>query len=170
MIFVGNILTEEGREKLTRSSEGIKVPFETMEIGFDRDKCEHIGELLEGYIITLLEKYPEENNIGNPIIEKIKSYVQANIQYDLSLTDIAGLYFYSEVYLGRLFKKETGSSFKEYVNSERIKLAAKYLTEGKNVIEAANMAGYNSVSYFNRVFKAQTGKTPSEYKSAKANS
>lgn len=164
VIFVGNILTDEGRSALLSRFPAEIIPFETMQSDFAYDRCEQIALLVEGYLRTLIEKYPEERCDVNPIVENVRSYVRANIEYDISLSDVASLYFYNEVYLGRLFKKETGKSFKEYLNEERIKIAKKHLSDGKSVIESANKSGYNNVTYFNRVFKAETGLTPVEYK------
>jgi YesN/AraC family two-component response regulator len=54
--------------------------------------------------------------------------------------------------------------FSEYLNQERIRRATAYLDGDTTVISAAYQAGFNNVTYFNRVFRQQTGKTPSEYK------
>ncbi len=164
VIFIGNILTDEGLIRLSDKLTDVASLFDTMERNADYARCDEIGRLLEGYVLALLEKYPEEKCSSNPIIENVKEYVRANLEYDLSLTDVASLYFYNEVYLGRLFKEECGKSFKEYVNNERIKHSKRLLSEGKTVIEAANKSGYNNVSYFERVFKRLTGVTPGEYK------
>ena len=163
VIFVGNILTPEGKNKLLSRLSDTDVSFNTMEPYFDYEKCDVIGRIIEGHISVLLEKYPDEKRIGNPIIENIKSYVLSNLEYDLSISDIASLYFYSEVYLGRLFKESVGKSFKEYVNYERIKKAKQLLVGNMTVTEVSQKVGYNNVAYFNRVFKAQTGMTPTEF-------
>ena len=84
---------------------------------------------------------------------------------DLKLSDIAELFFYNEVYLGRLFKSEVGKSFNDYINSQRIKSACSLLTTPLSIIEISEQIGYNSVTYFNRVFKKYTGLTPTEYRS-----
>lgn len=164
VISVGNILTASGEEKLrTKLSEAEKL-FDTMQRDFEENNCIEIARIVEGYIITLLEKYPTESAGTNTLIENVKDYIRANSEYEISLCDVANLYFYNEVYLGRLFKEEVGKSFKEFLNEERLKRAKSLLLEGKSVIEAANKAGYNNVTYFNRVFKAQNGITPKEYK------
>ena len=165
IIFIGNILTRDGREKLLKRLSEDEIPEETMQTDFDLSKCEEIGRLVEGHIHTLFNNYPNDGGKQNPLIENIKSYVISNIEYDLTLSDIAPIFFYNEVYLGRLFKEETGKSFKEYVNCERVKIAKGLLEQDLSVIDAAHKAGYNNVTYFNKVFKRMTGLTPSEYKS-----
>ena len=164
VIFIGNILTKKGEEKLLKKLSEKDIPKETMEKDFSYESCEEIGKIIEEYILMLLEKYPETNHNVKPIIENIKKYVESNLEYDLSISDVASLYFYSEVYLGRLFKESVGKSFKEYVNSMRIKRAKELLLSEMSVIEIAERVGYNNVTYFNRVFKSETGVTPLEYR------
>ena len=57
-----------------------------------------------------------------------------------------------------------GTSFKEYVNCLRVKKAKELLISKMSVIEIAERVGYNNVTYFNKVFKKETGKTPLEYR------
>ena len=167
IIFVGNILTEEGRKKLSLSSGGATVRFDTMEQGTSDEECREIAHLVESYILMLSEKSSPERQKEKTVISNVIAYVDANIEYDLRLSDIAALHYYNEVYLGRLFSSEVGMCFKDYVNSQRIKLAKKMLLSDAPVTEIARKVGYNSVTYFNRVFKSHTGKSPTEYRNNK---
>ena len=164
VIFIGNILTEDGEGKLITKMPSEEIPRETMQKDFDLSSCEEIGQIIEEYILMLLEKYPEQRNNSSPIIDNIINYIKDNYEYDLSISDISSLYFYNEVYLGRLFKESVGKSFKEYVNSIRVKRAQELLHTNRPIIEIAQSVGYNNVTYFNRVFKREIGKTPSEYR------
>ena len=72
------------------------------------------------------------------------------------------------MYLGRLFKKETGVSFNEYLNSFRIRAAVEYLDAGTYMVyEIAEKVGYRDINYFYKCFKAIAGTTPGEYKNRK---
>ena len=77
---------------------------------------------------------------------------------------MAKLFNYNPVYLGRVFKKETGTSTKEYANKKRIDYAKKPLNNNEMVISASQKVGFNNVTYFNSIFKKLAGITPSEYK------
>ena len=167
VIFIGNILTEDGKRKLSSRFSADELPLETMEEGFDVTACEKLGEIIESHILTLIEKYPSDELGKNPIIENVKTFLSDNLEYDLSVSGVAALFHYNEVYLGRLFKKECGVSIKEYVSRERISLAKKLLKTDLTVTETAKKCGFNSVSYFNKTFKEHTSLTQSEYKASR---
>ena len=101
-------------------------------------------------------------------ISAIKAAVDMGfgIEFDIRLSDMAKLFHYNEQYFGRLFKRETGMSFSEYVNYKRVTLAASYLGDD-NITNIAFRVGFNSVTYFNRIFKRHFGMTPSEYQKNK---
>ena len=72
------------------------------------------------------------------------------------------------MYLGRLFKKETGMCIGDYINLRRLEIAKELLasTDDK-IISISSSVGFNNVTYFNRLFKKQTGLTPLQYRSKK---
>lgn len=70
----------------------------------------------------------------------------------------------SSIYLSHLFKKETGITFSAYVTKLRIEKAKELLRQGdKKIYEISEMVGYQTVQYFSKVFKRETGKTPGEF-------
>ena len=112
----------------------------------------------------LYEKYPSKKSDDNLLIENLKAYILSNLEYDLKLDDIAPLFFYNQVYLGRLFKSKTGMTISEFINQERIKRAKILLCSNLSVTEVAIKIGYNNVSYFNKVFKSLVSLSPLQYK------
>ncbi len=102
IIFVGNILTDEGYGKLLTIHDDL--PFDTMERDFDVSKCREIAMLIEGYIHILLEKYGTYKE--NTIVSSIKSYIAENMENDLYIQDLSKYFSYSNVYLGRVFKQK----------------------------------------------------------------
>lgn len=72
----------------------------------------------------------------------------------------------SPIYLGRLFKSNTGVNFTDFVNDCRIEHAAELLinTELK-ITSICNDVGYKDINYFIKVFRRKKGMTPSEYRS-----
>ncbi len=164
IIFIGNILTDSGLKKIKQRTKEINIPKETMERNISYEKCEELGRLIESYILFLLEKYPPEKQATNPLCSNIVSYIADNIEYDISMRDVADFFHYNVVYFGRLFKKEFGTSFSEYLRTERIKLAKTLLKTEVSIISISQKTGFNTVTYFNRIFKQYVGKTPSEYR------
>lgn len=163
IIFIGNILTREGRQKLHEIGEDL--PLDTMEQGFDMAKCRDLALIIEGYIHILMEKYKMRSE--KTIIHQIKAYIAENLAYDFSVRELARFLNYNAVYVGRVFRQETGCTIQAYVNSKRIKKAAELLLSDINVISASQQAGFCNVTYFNRVFKKEMGMTPTAYKKQK---
>jgi two-component system response regulator YesN len=71
----------------------------------------------------------------------------------------------NEDYMGQLFKKVTGTTISNYINTNKIN-AAKSLLAGTNskIIDIAYHVGFDNLTHFHRQFKKQTGCTPNEYR------
>jgi two-component system, response regulator YesN len=99
------------------------------------------------------------------VITEVRRYINDHFGEPLTLNSLAKLYSFSPVYLGRLFKKETGVAFNEYLNRCRIDAAREYIDRGDHMIyEIAEKAGYKDINYFYKCFKSIVGVTPSEYR------
>ena len=96
--------------------------------------------------------------------EAIIDYVDHHYrECDLSLKRLTDVFSYTEKYLSSLFKKNMQIGFISYLNNLRIQYACEQIQEGKMSIgEIAKASGYKDYSYFSKVFKKITGKTPSE--------
>lgn len=98
------------------------------------------------------------------VMTEIVRYITNNLTSNLTLKDIAEEYEMHPVHLARKFKQETGITFIGYVNQQRIFLAKYYFRLQKyQLSEVAYLSGYNSHSYFTKVFKKLTGDTPTKY-------
>ena len=68
-------------------------------------------------------------------------------------------------YFSKLFKRETGKNFSEYVAEVRMEKAKELLSRGRmNISEVAFAVGFSDVQYFSKTFKRCTGFRPSEYR------
>lgn len=94
-------------------------------------------------------------------ISEIVRYINERYMDDLSLRSVADRFYISSYYLSRFFKKATGFSFVEYVNSVRIKEAMMLLEHTSMKVNLiAGKVGFGSVTHFGRVFKEVTGFAP----------
>lgn len=83
----------------------------------------------------------------------------------IGLEEIAETLSLSGAYLSRLFKRETGSKFSEYLQKRRIAEAKRLLKETNDkVYTIAASVGYPDQHYFSELFKRHTGFTPLEYR------
>ena len=137
-----------------------------MEKNFSHENCEAVGALIETYIRTLLDNVPESNQEQfNPLIENIKNYIKANLEFDIKISQIAKTFHYNERYLGRLFKREMNMSFRDYITRQRLTQSKMLLKNTDNtVLYIANKLGFNNVTYFNRQFKKHFDMTPTQYR------
>ena len=98
-------------------------------------------------------------------IETIKEFIIRNYQKKISLDDVSGYVHLSPKYLSRIFKNITGMGFKKYVLSVKVEEAKKILLNtGLSVDEISYRLGYMNTESFSRIFKKESGLTPSEYK------
>ena len=98
-------------------------------------------------------------------VGKTITMVQYDLTADLRLNTIAEKLNVNSSYLSTLFRREYGCTLTEYVNRERIDRGIYLLqrTE-KTVQEIAAECGIQDVNYFIKLFKKQTGLTPSRYR------
>lgn len=83
----------------------------------------------------------------------------------VTLEMISEKYFYSKTHICRMFLKHTGKTFNQTVIDIRIANAIALLkTTDLTVEKIAMQVGYDSVEYFQRLFKKKTGISPGEYK------
>ena len=72
---------------------------------------------------------------------------------------------YSKNYYQHVFKAVLGVTPQQYILSVRIKAAKKLLSNPSlSLVDVTYLCGFSSQSYFNYVFKAQTDRTPLEYR------
>jgi len=102
----------------------------------------------------------------NPIILKIKELVESSEDLsDLNLNKVSRMVNANYSYVSRLFKKELGVSFTEYINRERMKRAIPLIFDKQKSIEdIAINAGFRDTQHFERVFKNFYNCSPLHYR------
>lgn len=100
-------------------------------------------------------------------LEPVMTYLEQQLTSpELKLETLSRLAGVSDTYLRRIFKKQHGISPAGFVLRERIRLAKQLLSSGEalQITQVAARVGYSDPLYFSRIFKKQTGLTPSEYR------
>ena len=73
----------------------------------------------------------------------------------------------NKCYLSRIFKEVTGFTVTGYLHARRIQKARTLLVQGSmNISEISEAAGYENLTYFERVFRKHTGMSPLEYRNS----
>nr|MCR5416980.1 helix-turn-helix domain-containing protein [Pseudobutyrivibrio sp.] len=104
-------------------------------------------------------------NVSKGVLGQIEDEIKKNYATNLTLKDLSEKYFINSAYLGQLFRKKYGCSFKDYLNEHRINEAAKLLRKSDmKIYEIAETVGYKDVDYFVNKFIEAKGCTPTKYK------
>lgn len=98
-------------------------------------------------------------------LKEVLEYINLNYQRPLTLRIIARDLCASSDYIGKLFKKELGKSFSEYINGLRVEKAKRMISaEGITISDIALRSGFGSEQNFFRQFKRHTGVTPKKFR------
>ncbi len=118
--------------------------------------CNHINQNID-----------KERNLNTQnVVSNAKQYILDNFQDpDLSVDMVCNHLFLSEAYFSTIFKKETGTSYVNYLTQLRMNKALELLNKTDNKMNTiATEIGYQSATYFSYVFKKHYGISPSKYK------
>jgi len=126
-------------------------------------------------LLALLSRhFGRKGEIGADVREYRESYerirpavdlIHERFAGELRLADLAAAAAMSGPYLSTFFRKVMGVTVSEYLDSVRTNRACMLLkSTAKPITEVAYESGFNSSSYFNRVFKASQGVSPREYR------
>ena len=131
--------------------------------------CKNTGQLkksiTEMFDILVGNIIIQTENADSSIAENMILYIHENYIKDISLMDVAEHFNLSHCYISTLFKKYTGSNFKDYLNTFRVQTAKKIMDDNPNIKikELTEKLGYNSVNSFIRIFNRYEGISPGKY-------
>ena len=95
----------------------------------------------------------------------VEREVKENFASNITLKSLSEKYYVNSAYLGQLFRKKYGQSFKDYLNSYRMEQAADYLIHtDKKIAQIAEEVGYRDLDYFVNRFIQVKGCTPAKFR------
>lgn len=99
---------------------------------------------------------------GNECIEQAIEFLKINFASNISLPDMAHMFYMSSEHFSRLFKKETGFNFSEYINLLRLQKAESMIKKqhSLSIAEISEECGFNDSNYFSLKFKKMYGISP----------
>jgi YesN/AraC family two-component response regulator len=124
--------------------------------------CFKLQESIDTFSDCIFNYRPNKNS---ELIKNAIHFIAENFSTPLSLEQVAKHVHLNSAYFSTLFKRSTGSSFKEYLNMIRIEESKRLLANTNySVIDIAIATGFEDQSYFSKVFKKHTGLTPKQYR------
>lgn len=136
-------------------------------------KCEikdvfQFKNLYELSSCNVLKKFSETKEITSSdedaTIQKVKDYIHANYDKDISRQEISDMIYFSSAYFSRFFKEKVGVSFIDYLTTVRMEKAIELLQTNLTIDEITRKVGYKSRNRFILNFRQYTSLTPSEYR------
>lgn len=135
--------------------------------------CSMLARLLIMKILNYYEKNKDEyfkdqiskEESDNEIVLQVQEYLNQNFKEKITLKDAAQRVNISPYYLERIFKKNTGTSFTQYIIDRRLGYAQNLLRDTKrSIAQIAEESGYDNPSYFSQLFKKRFGCNPGAYR------
>ncbi|MBU9721526.1 MULTISPECIES: response regulator transcription factor [Bacillaceae] len=98
-------------------------------------------------------------------IKEVMTYIDDNLDHQLSLSEVAERVHLNPSYLSALFKEKTNLNFSQYVTRSRIQKAKHLLlTTELTINEISEAVGYQTPKYFTRLFKESVEMTPNQFR------
>lgn len=98
-------------------------------------------------------------------VHEVADYLLSHPETEESLEELAARFYISKSYLSRIFKEVTSFTVNEYININRVKKAQSLLIHSEySVTEIAGMLGFESITYFERVFRKYADSAPLKYR------
>lgn len=118
-------------------------------------------------LFILLARNPNTYTVpqeGNEIVTRAAAYLQQHFSSDVTLEELARFSAVSPEHFSRLFKRETGVGFREYLNLLRLQRAEQMLKQqrDRSVAQIAAECGFGDSNYFSVKFKKMYGISPKQ--------
>jgi len=155
--LASNIDSEADQEEILQL-----ISASAVEQGFLRGSSRHLARFACDYADYLAQLQHSESS---GILGEIEREIRENYAENLTLQELGKKYFINSSYLGQIFKKTYGQSFKNYLALQRINEASRLLVcTDKKIGDIAEEVGYKDIDYFISKFIQIKGCTPSRFR------
>jgi AraC family transcriptional regulator len=121
--------------------------------------------LVNGYAVRHRSVRTHRGGLGSARMRRIKEFVHAKMEDELTLCEMAQLVELSTAHFSRMFRKSTGESPHHFVLRHRVERAKEMLPAAESrVLDVAVACGFKTQQHFARVFRRMCGVSPTEYR------
>jgi len=121
--------------------------------------------LVNGYAVRHRSVQTHRGGLGSARLRRIKEFVDAKIEDELTLREMAQSVELSRAHFARMFRKSTGESPHQFVLRQRIERAMTMLrADDARVVDVAVVCGFKTQQHFARVFRHVCGVSPTDYR------
>jgi AraC family transcriptional regulator len=121
----------------------------------------HLRQYYSSEVISIAEYC---DGLAKRKLERVIDYIDANLDRDLGLQELANIVCMSPRYFAELFKKSTGLTPHQYIIALRVDRAKKLLLQEKlSIADIAYTVGFANQSHLNLHFKRLVGVTPKQF-------
>lgn len=117
------------------------------------------------HVNTAINLSQLRKNVSRGVLGMVEKEIKENYAANLTLKGLSEKYYVNSAYLGQLFRKKYGLSFKDYLNNFRMEQAAGLLIRtDKKIVQIAEEVGYHDLDYFVNRFIQVKGCTPARFR------
>ena len=124
--------------------------------------------MLKNYSTANLKPENAHGGLSGYRLRRVTEYINANLEEDLSLAEIAAVAELSRFHFARAFRKTTGLTPQHYVMQQRIERAKELLAKDDlPLVEISLRSGFKNQSHFTALFRKFTKLTPKTWRELK---
>ena len=136
----------------------------------------YADSLVQTLTLHLLKNYTSANSIQENFtgglsgyrLRRVQEFINANLEEDLSLAEIAEVADLSQYHFARSFRKTTGQTPQQYLMQQRIERAKELLAKDDlAIVEISLRTGFKNQSHFTTLFRKFTKLTPKLWRELK---
>ena len=134
----------------------------------NRFSREYASTLLRQILLELLRGKDQKANTEETLTKQLQQYLNRHYAEDITAETLGIRFGYHPYHLNRIFKKQVGTTIRQYLIEQRISATKNLLlVTDLSIGEIAAAVGIPEQAYFSYCFKKCVGISPSEYRSKK---